>query len=128
MDNLSIKGIFLGSLATILLGNIFSGFVLLFIMSLNYSNPEINSNITLVCGLIFGALAFFIGGYICATISKKSAYLNSGMVALGVTVVGMKIIPYESNPLLFNIVCYIVVLTAALLGGHITTNKKDALD
>lgn len=78
----------------------------------------------LVFGLVVGLLCTMLGGFVAGSIAKKAHYLNSGLVGglsmlLGAAFVGQ-------SPLWYDVVTFVTIIPAAMLGGHLAKGKGPA--
>ena len=71
----------------------------------------------LLWSLILGTLSTIVAGYVAARIAKKEPYLNAGVV--GVLSIVMGLIFFGDHPLWFNVLGFLSIIPAALLGGHL---------
>ncbi|HEY4732266.1 MAG TPA: hypothetical protein VIH66_03380 [Gammaproteobacteria bacterium] len=131
MNKLSIKGVLFGVFANIA-GSTIARLVILVI----YGNRVITKDMTdqelteamgtviqgndfIAAVMVAELLCTAIGGYIAARVAKQAIYLNSGMVGLVGVSIFLGYLFSGETPLQFNIIGAILVIPAALLGGHL---------
>ena len=138
MKRISIKGIALGAIATIILDLIvavvlmiiFGGHVFKSGMPAQQMAEALTAvargNDFLIASLILGTLTTVVGGYIAARIAKKEIYLNSGIVGLIGMVLGVFL--GGQSPMWFNAAGFLTTVPAALVGGYLAKSRqsKDA--
>ena len=128
MDRFSLKGIILAILLMLMLDTI-SGVALMGVMGSHVfqeglTDQQMNEAIAalthnrdfLLWSLILGTLSTIVAGYVAARIAKREHYLNAGIV--GVLGIVMGLIFSKDYPLWFNVLGFLLVLPAALLGGY----------
>lgn len=71
----------------------------------------------LLGSVILGTLSTLVGGYVAARVAKREPYLNAGAIGVLGIVLGM-LMP-GNYPLWFDLSGLLLVLPAALLGGHL---------
>ena len=129
MDRFSLKGIILAILLMLVLDTI-SGVALMGVMGSHVlqeglTDQQVNEAIAavthnrdfLLWSLILGTLSTIVAGYVAARIAKKEPYLNAGVV--GVLGIAIGLIFSADYPLWFNVLGFLLVIPAALLGGHL---------
>ena len=129
MDRFSLKGIILAILLMLVLDTI-SGVALMGVMGSHVlqeglTDQQVNEAIAavthnrdfLLWSLILGTLSTIVAGYVAAQIAKKEPYLNAGVV--GVLGIAIGLIFSADYPLWFNVLGFLLVIPAALLGGHL---------
>jgi hypothetical protein len=125
MNNLSIKGIVLGTIAVFVI-EVTLGFMLGFgasVLSVDLISEEtlkagLKTNTGLLWfGMVSGTLSNVVGGYIAARLAKEAIYLNSGMIGMIIIVIGL--LSGGEYPLWFTVIAYISTLPSALLGGYL---------
>ena len=135
MRRVSLKGVILGLLTTVLLDGILSivgaTVVVRSTVHPGMTHDEATAAVAalavrpdiLVGALIGGTLATIAGGYVTVRVAKRAPYLNAGVLgALGL-LLG---VPLAHNyPLWFNVVSFIVVPPAALLGGRLAVRRTE---
>jgi hypothetical protein len=138
MKRISIKGIALGAIATIILDLIvavvlmiiFGGHVFKSGMPAQQMAEALTAvargNDFLIASLILGTLTTVVGGYIAARIAKKEIYLNSGIVGIIGMVLGVFL--GGQSPMWFNAAGFLTTVPAALAGGYLAKlrQSKDA--
>tara|TARA_R110001599_G_scaffold352201_1_gene586273 strand:+ start:160 stop:540 length:381 start_codon:yes stop_codon:yes gene_type:complete len=125
MSNISIKGIILGVIA-ILVIDIISGIAMIPIFASNMSEESIEKIFLetgpLIYSLILGTLSTVIGGFIAANIGRQAAYKNAAI--LGVIGLFFGVLMSEGLPLWFNIIGFVTVIPASLIGGYFAIRKN----
>ena len=129
MDRFSLKGIILAILLMLALDTI-SGITLVGVMGSHafqegLTEQQVNEALAavtlnrnfLLWSLILGTLSTIVAGYVAARIAKREPYLNAGVV--GVLGIVMGLLLSKDFPLWFNVLGFLLVLPAALLGGHL---------
>jgi len=128
MAKVSIKGIIVGTLVTLLL-DIVGGIALMFALGgaslFELPAEEQSAGIDafslstpyLTIGMVIGLLTTVFGGYLAARIAKREAYLNSGLLGAVGIVIGLAFA--SGFPVWFNAVAFLLTVPAALLGGHL---------
>lgn len=127
MKNISLKGIILGTLATIVL-DILGGIVLMMIFFAPVGGGPGEKMDTasavaamgagfLISYLIFSTATTVVGGYIAAGVAQRSAYLNSGII--GVIGILLGVFFCGDYPAWFSVLGFASVMPAALLGGYL---------
>jgi hypothetical protein len=138
MSELSIKGILLGVL-TDTGGNTIAGIVLMVIFASSRITPdmseqEINDAILalaqgggfLLASLIVGLGFTILGGYVAARVAKKGIYQNSATVGAIDMLLG--ILFTSASARWFDIAGFLIVIPAALLGGHLARKQVNRTD
>lgn len=138
INKISFKGVLLGILTTFLLDTICGG-ILFTITNMDKFTSQMSDkdlseafeidNVFFFWSVIIGTLTTILGGYVSASIAKKSAYINSGIIGFIGIIIGITSLVFdEPNPLWFDIIGFITVVPAALLGGYfaIKRNKSTA--
>ena len=121
MKNISIKGIFLALLAIVVL-DVLAALVAIPLFSEESTNALYQNNYPLLWSLVAGTLTTVLGGYIAASFGKLAPYKNSAIIALIGVVLGVLLAGEE--PLWFDVIGFIIVIPAALLGGYIVARKN----
>jgi len=125
MNDISIKGIILGILATLLIDTV-SGIAMIPLFAPSMTKEAFQLLYTetgpLIYSMFFGTLSTVVGGFIAANIGRLAAYKNSAIFGVAGLVIGVFL--STGFPLWFNIVGYITVIPASLLGGHIAVRKN----
>ena len=129
MDRFSLKGIILAILLMLVLDAI-SGVAFMGVMGSHafqegLTEQQVNEALAavtlnrnfLLWSLILGTLSTIVAGYVAARIAKREPYLNAGVVGVLGIVIGL--IFSGDYPLWFNVTGFLLVLPAALLGGHL---------
>ncbi|HAS53039.1 MAG: hypothetical protein A2X56_12055 [Nitrospirae bacterium GWC2_57_13] len=132
MKDISVKAVVLGFLADVGATAIV---VVVLVVAAFFMYPEAYANEeqiealfsttgVLVFGLVIGLLCTMLGGFVAGSIAKKAHYLNSGLVGglgvlLGVAFVGQ-------SPLWYDVVTFITIIPAAMLGGHLAKGRHPA--
>ncbi len=137
MNKISIKAVILATLLVFAL-DIVCGIVLVGIMGISAITPEMGeeqiaetilatttSMPFLLSSLILGTLTTLLGGYVAARIAKKEAYWNAG--AIGVIGVILGIITAGEYPLWFSLLGDLMMVAAALLGGHLAKSRIEEI-
>ena len=75
----------------------------------------------LFTGMILGTLSTIVAGYVAARIAKTEPYINAGVVGLLGMALGALFV--EDSPLWFNVMSYLLILPAALLGGYLAARR-----
>lgn len=138
MSELSIKGILLGVL-TDTGGNTIAGIILMVIFASGRITPdmsgqEINDAILalaqgggfLLASLIVGLGFTILGGYVAARVAKKGIYQNSAMVGAIDMLLGILFSGTSAH--WFDIAGFLIVIPAALLGGHLARKQINRTD
>lgn len=122
MNGISIKGIVIALLAVIA-GDIIGGIALGVGLSIATWPSKIDPMGTemLVLGAIVGTITTIIGGYIAASIAKTCYYKNAAILGGVGAILG--ILMAGEYPLWFNVICFLSVFPAALLGGHLAKSS-----
>ena len=133
MSRVSFKGIILAALLVLVLDTI-AGIVMFVSMGGSFlrrgmTEQQMSDAIAaltlstnfLLGSVILGTLATIVGGYIAARIAKKEAYLNAGII--GVLGIVLGILLANNYPLWFNVLGFVLVFPAALLGGHLARSR-----
>jgi hypothetical protein len=120
MNNISIKGIVLGTIAVIVIDFV-GAIVSIPLFAENMSREALKAVKTdtnfLLFALVCGTLSTVVGGYIAARLAKGATYLNSGMFGVIGIVIGLLV--GGEYPLWFSVLAYIPILPSALLGGYL---------
>ncbi len=117
MRHISPLGILAGMIALIVIDGILGDTGLPLIFSDN-SIAMHDNTLFLILRTLVGIIALIAGGYITAKIAKASYYLNAGVVGLLSVLITM--LAYNGGyPLWFNIIGFLFLIPAALLGGHL---------
>jgi hypothetical protein len=129
MTKISIKGVILGIVVALIL-DIIAAFVMGAIVGVSLFKEGMTQQqlkeavvaVILSTGFllgsgIFGMLSTILGGYIAAQVAKNNYYMNAAVIGvLGILVNALTCTDY---PLWFNSSVVLLVLPAALLGGHL---------
>jgi len=133
MNRVSFKGIVLAALLVLVLDTIAGIGMMVFMggsalkggMTEQQTNEAIAaltlSTNFLLGSVILGTLATIVGGYVAARIAKKEPYLNAGVI--GVLGIVLGVLLAKNYPLWFNVLGFVLVLPAALLGGHLARSR-----
>ena len=78
----------------------------------------------LVGSLILGTLSTVVGAYTAARTAMKGPYVNAAI--LGVAAMALGVLVADGLPFWFNLLAFISVLPAALLGGHLARARTEA--
>jgi hypothetical protein len=78
----------------------------------------------LVGSLILGTLSTVVGAYTAARTAMKGPYVNAAI--LGVAGMALGVLMVDGLPFWFNLLAFIFVLPAALLGGHLACSRTEA--
>jgi hypothetical protein len=79
--------------------------------------PVTMSTNSLLVTMLMGNLITMIGGFTAARIAQSDFYLNSGAIGLCGLLIG--VLFSKGYPLWFNAIALVLVVPAALLGGHL---------
>lgn len=133
MHKLSFKGIIVAALLVLVLDTIAGIGMMAFMggsafkegMTEQQTNDVIaaltlNTNL-LLGSVILGTFATIVGGYVAARLAKKEPLLNAGVI--GVLGIILGVLLAENYPLWFNVLGFVSVLPAALLGGHLARSR-----
>lgn len=133
MSKISFKGIVLAALVVLVLDTI-AGIVMTVFMGGGFLREGMTEQQTtdaiaaltlstnfLLGSMILGTLATIVGGYVVARIAKREPYLNAGVI--GVLGIVLGVILAKNYPLWFNVLGFVLVLPAALLGGHLAKSR-----
>ncbi len=125
MNNLSIKGILLGLLVTIVI-DIIGGIAAIPLFALSMSEEALKAlnedTGALIWSLLIGTVSTIIGGFIAARFGKLAPYKNSAVVGVIGLIAGVLL--GGDAPLWFNIIGFASVIPAALLGGYLVARKN----
>ena len=125
MSKVSIKGIILGVLATLVIDTI-SGIAMIPIFASSMSEEVLESVFLetgpLIYSLFAGTLSTVIGGFIAANIGRQAAYKNA--MIFGVIGLILSVLMSEGLPLWFNVIGFLTVIPASLLGGYFVVRKN----
>jgi fructose-specific phosphotransferase system IIC component len=127
MSGISIKGIILGVVA-VLVTDVVAGIGLTVALADEGSlkSKEAIAQLThsepfLIGSVFFGTLSTVLGGYVAARIAKRSQYANAAVIGvLGVT---FGVMLSGGYPFWFNAIAFLLVLPAAIWGGHIAAPR-----
>ena len=125
MENISIKGIIIGLIVMVILDTI-SGISMVLIFAEGFT-PEAIETIEgqtnpLIFSLVFGTLSVVVAAYIAAKFGKLAPYKNSIVIGVIGLIAGIFFI--TSFPMWFNILQFLTVIPAALLGGYFIARKN----
>lgn len=125
MNNLSIKGILLGLLVTIVI-DIIGGIAAIPLFASSMSEEALKAlnedTGALIWSLLIGTVSTIIGGFIAARFGKLAPYKNSAVVGVIGLIAGVLL--EGGAPLWFNIIGFASVIPAALLGGYLVARKN----
>ena len=125
MNDVSIKGIILGVIATLVIDTI-SGVAMipLFLSSVSEEAIEALYSETgpLIYSLFFGTISTVVGGFVAANIGRQAAYKNA--IIFGVIGLILGALMSEGFPLWFNTLGFLTVIPASMLGGYIAVRKN----
>ncbi len=125
MNNLSIKGILLGLLVTIVI-DIIGGIAAIPLFASSMSEEALKAlnedTGALIWSLLIGTVSTIIGGFIAARFGKLAPYKNSAVVGVIGLIAGVLL--GGDAPLWFNIIGFASVIPAALLGGYLVARKN----
>ena len=134
MGKVSVKGIVIGIIVTVVL-DVLAGIGLMIALggppiSEGMTQKEINEAINafthtvgvLAGSMVLGLLTTALGGYLAARIAKRGAYLNSGLLGVVGILIGMLFA--KDLPLWFNALAFVLIIPAALVGGHLAKLKQ----
>ncbi len=76
----------------------------------------------LMGSMLLGTLSTMVGGYIAARIARKAPYMNAGVI--GLFGIALGVLSAKDYPFWFNLLGFLLVLPAALLGGHLARHRK----
>lgn len=129
MKGISLKAIVVAVVAALSLDVIF-GIALIVILGgpsfgPEWSDEQFNaaldvltaSQAFLVWSALLGTLSTLVGGYIAARFSESLPYMNAFVFGMLGLILGM--LTADGLPLWFNVVGFVSVVPAALLGGHL---------
>jgi|SRR5271157_1097391 len=129
MIKISIKGVILGIVVALIL-DIIAAFVMGAIVGVSLFKEGMTQQqlkeavvaVILSTGFllgsgIFGTLSTILGGYIAARVAKNNYYMNAAVI--GVLGIVLNALTGTDYPLWFNSSAVLLVLPAALLGGHL---------
>jgi uncharacterized protein YacL len=125
MENVSIKGLIIAIVVTLLLDTVggIAGIPLFAEAMTEEAMLGIEKQTDfLIYALVVGLLTTFIGGYICAKYGKLAPYKNATI--FGVIGVAFGLMLATFDPLWFDILGFITVIPAAMLGAHIVARKN----
>jgi hypothetical protein len=74
--------------------------------------------------LILGTLSTVVGAYTAARTAMKGPYVNAAI--LGVAGMALGALMADGLPFWFNVLAFVLVLPAALLGGHLARARTEA--
>jgi hypothetical protein len=120
MNGINIKGTILAIVVMLIADTISGGVLLLFLRNGESVHDLVRTTPFLVGSVILGTLSTALGGYIAARFAKIRPYANA--VVIGIVGIFIGIFTIERYPLWFNLVGFITVLPAALLGAHIAAS------
>lgn len=133
MKRVSFKGIILAALLVLVL-NMIAGVVMFVSMGGSFlrrgmTEQQMSDTINaltlstnfLLGSVIIGTLVTIVGGYVAARIAKKEPYLNASII--GVLGIVLGVLLANNYPLWFNVLGFVMVLPAALLGGHLAKSR-----
>ena len=133
MKKVSFKGIILAALLVLVLDTI-AGVVMFVSMGGSFlrsgmTEQQMSDAIAaltlstnfLLGSVILGTLATIAGGYVAARIAKKEPYLNASIIGVFGIVLGVLLA--NNYPLWFNVLGFVLVLPAALFGGHLARSR-----
>ena len=117
MQGLSIKGIAVATII-VLLADVIAAIALTVALGNGQPTAALAASTSFLLGsAVFGTLSTVLGGYVAARIAKTRYYANAGVIAgLGILI---GVLTAKEYPFWFNVVGFILVLPAALLGGHL---------
>ena len=125
MENISIKGIIIGLVVMLILDAI-SGIAMIFVFAEDLTPEAIEAlegtTNQLIFSLIFGNISVVVAGYIAAKFGKLAPYKNS--IVIGVTGVIVGLFFINTYPMWFNILAFLTVVPAAMLGGYFIARKN----
>ena len=129
MIKISIKGVILGIVVALIL-DIIAAFVMGAIVGVSLVKEGMTQQqlkeavvaVILSTGFllgsgIFGTLSTILGGYIAARVAKNNYYMNAAVI--GVLGIVLNALTGTDYPLWFNSLAVLLILPAALLGGHL---------
>ena len=130
MKRVSIKALILGTLITVGIDTR-AGMVMVATLGKSSLDPTvpieqsiaafIHRTDMLIFSLIIGTLSTMLAGYAAARIAKQAIYLNSGLLGIIGVIIGL--FSAGMYPAWFNVLGFLTVIPAALLGGHLAKNK-----
>jgi len=125
MENISIKGIVIAIIVTIVLDTIggFAGIPLFAEAMTEDATLAIQKQSSfLIYALVIGLLTTVLGGYICARYGRQAPYKNAVIFGFIGVVVGLMLATFD--PIWFDVVGFITVIPAAMLGGYFVASKN----
>ena len=125
MENISIKGIIIGLIVILILDTV-SGITMIFLFADGFS-PEAMEALEsktnpLIFSLVFGNVSVIVAGYIAAKFGKLAPYKNS--IVIGVIGILFGLFFINAYPMWFNILAFLTVVPAAMLGGYFIARKN----
>ncbi|THF63291.1 hypothetical protein [Pseudothauera rhizosphaerae] len=119
MSGISIKAVLIAAIV-VLFADVIAAFGLSFALGQPLGVPP-NTKF-FIGSIVLGTLTTILGGYVAARIAKKRLYVNAGVVGgLGILI---GLLPAQDNPLWFNIICFLTVVPAAILGGYLAKSSR----
>lgn len=133
------KAVTLGALADIaatVLGSLVLFSILGSIMVSQGADPEqldadlMASDVTMLLGLVLGLLCTVLGGYVAARVANQREYYHALLTGIVVLVLGelMLSVSPDSTTLAMRIVHDLLVVPAALLGGHLRKSAQQQVE
>jgi hypothetical protein len=128
MARINVKAVLLGFGAVLLLDTLV-GLILYAVLGSESTAEQAVSEATaspafLLASVVLGSLTTVAGGYLAARLAKSYPYFNA--LALGVLGAAFGLLFWPQYPLWFNIVGLLLVVPAALLGGHLYSLRPRA--
>jgi hypothetical protein len=127
MEGISIKGIVIANIV-ILFADVVAGIGLTLVLGSDaFKSEEAITALTastpfLLGSLVLGTLSVVLGGFVAARIAKTKHYANAGVVgAIGIV---LGVFLAGESPLWFNAIAFLLIIPAALLGGHLAAPAK----
>jgi hypothetical protein len=136
MIKISIKGVILAIVVVLILDTI-AGMVTMAIfvshsVKEGMTKQQMNEAVVavtlstdfLLVSIIFGTLSTILGGYIAAQVAKNNYYMNAAVIGVLGMVLGA--LTATDYPPWFSLLGFLLVLPAALLGGHLARPRVQA--
>jgi hypothetical protein len=122
MKGISIKGIVVATVVMVIMDSILGVVLALVLRDDQPIDQLVMTTLFLLGSTIFGMLTTILSGYLAARIAGVRHYANAAVMG-GIGIV-IGIFTAGSFPLWFNLVGFIFVVPAALLGGHIAASSQ----
>ena len=125
MNKISVKGISIAIIVTLILDTV-GGVVGVLLFSESMTEEAIlaieKQTSFLLYALVIGLLTTVLGGYICAKYGKAAPYKNSIIFGFFGVAIGLMLATFD--PMWFDILGFVTVIPAAVLGGYIAITKN----